>query len=101
MPCKNFLILLYSLLCKKPCILNFKRRKNMRRFLMILALLSLLSVPSLAGEIPTGGAPQPPAGITQTTSETSPGEVLTGGYAEQVSGAALSGLLFVLGFLVV
>ncbi len=71
----------------------------MKRFLMIIALTSVLSVQGLAGEIPTGGAPvpSPPAGIAQTTSETSPGQIPTGGYAEQMSDAALSALLTVLG----
>jgi hypothetical protein len=75
----------------------------MRRFLMVIALTSLLATQGLAGEIPTGGAPipPPPAGITQTTSETSPGQIPTGGYAEQVSDIVLSGLLEVFGLLVV
>jgi hypothetical protein len=75
----------------------------MRRFLMIIALTSLLSIQGLAGEIPTGGEPTPPPpdGITQTTNTTSPGQIPTGGYAEQISDVALSGLLAVLGLLVV
>jgi hypothetical protein len=100
--CNNFLNLLYSLLCKKPCIPNFQRRKSMRRFLMIIALTSLLSAQGLAGQIPTGGAPVPPApgGTAPTTDATSPGEIPTGGYAEQISDVALSGLLAVLGLVV-
>lgn len=73
----------------------------MRRLLMIIALTSLLSVQGLAGEIPTGGAPvpPPPAGIAQTPSETSPGEIPCD-LAEQISEAGLSGLLAVLGLVV-
>ena len=75
----------------------------MRRFLMIIALTCLFSAPGLAGEIPTGGEPYPPPpdGITQATNTTSPSQIPTGGYAEQISDAALSGLLAVLGLLVV
>lgn len=69
----------------------------MNRFVMTVALACILSVSTLAGEVPTGGAPQPPpTGITQTTTETSPGEVPTGGLAEQISDAALFALLAVL-----
>jgi len=75
----------------------------MKRFMMTIAFTCVLSIPASAGLIPTVGAPDPPppAGITQGTSTTSPGEVPTGGYAGQVSDAALSGLLTVLGLLVV
>ncbi|HEV7747053.1 MAG TPA: hypothetical protein VGO56_18810 [Pyrinomonadaceae bacterium] len=73
----------------------------MRRFLMIIALTSLLSVPTLAGEIPTGGAPNPPPPerTTQPTNATSPGEIPCG-FAEQISEAGISGLLAVLGLVV-
>lgn len=75
----------------------------MKRFLVTIALACVLSSSALAGQIPTGGepVPPPPVGTTQTTSETSPGEIPTGGYAEQMSDAALSGLLAVLGLLVI
>jgi hypothetical protein len=75
----------------------------MKRFVMTVALACVLSVSALAGEVPTGGAPDPPApeGTTQTTNETSPGEIPISGYAEQISDAALSGLLAVLGLLAV
>jgi hypothetical protein len=74
----------------------------MKRLLMTIALTCVLSSSALAGEIPSGGVPDPPppAGITQTTSETSPGEIPTVGYADQMSDAALSGLLAVLGLVV-
>jgi hypothetical protein len=72
----------------------------MRRFLMIIALTSQLSVECFAGQIPTCGAPNPtpPEGTTQPTNATSLGEIPTGGFAEQISSAALSALLTVLGF---
>jgi hypothetical protein len=69
----------------------------MKRFFGALALTCLLSASALAGEIPTVGAPQPsPQGIT---SETSPSQIPTVGSAEQISDAALSAILSVLGFL--
>jgi hypothetical protein len=75
----------------------------MKRFVMTVALVCALALTAVAGQVPTGGAPEqpPPAGITQSTGTTSPGEVPTGGYAEQVSEAALSGFLAVLSLLVV
>lgn len=74
----------------------------MKRFMMTMALTCVLAIPASAGLIPTVGAPAPPPppGIAQTTSETSPGQVPTVGYAEQVSDAALSGLLAVLSLVV-
>lgn len=69
----------------------------MKRFFAALALACLLSASALAGEIPTVGAPQPPPqGIT---SETSPGEIPSGGSAEQISDGALSALLTVFGLM--
>ncbi len=75
----------------------------MKRFVMTIALTCALSIPASAGLIPTVGAPDPPppAAIAQETNTTSPGEVPTGGYAEQISDAALFGLLAVLGLLAV
>lgn len=76
----------------------------MKRFVMTVALACVLSVSALAGEVPTGGVPQPqaPDGITQTTtSTTSPGQVPTGGFAQQMSDVALAGLLTVLGLVAV
>ena len=74
----------------------------MKRFLIAITLTCLLSVTALAGDIPISGSPAPPpppSGATQTTTETSTGEIPTSGAAEQVSDAALSALLTVLGFL--
>jgi hypothetical protein len=73
----------------------------MRRFLMTIALSCVLSASALAGEIPTSGVTSPqPSGTIQTTTETSPGEIPCG-FAEQISEAGLSGLLAVVGLLVV
>lgn len=75
----------------------------MKRFVMAVSLVCALALTTLAGQVPTVGAPDPPppAGATQATSEASPGLIPTVGYAEQVSDAALSGLLTVLSLLVV
>ena len=72
----------------------------MKRFVMATALACVVSGSAFAGDMPTGGiAPPPPLSSTQTTTETSPGDIPTSGAAEQVSDAALSALLTVLGFL--
>jgi hypothetical protein len=75
----------------------------MKRFMLTIALTCALAIPASAGLIPTVGAPDPPppAGVAPTTSETSPGQVPTVGFTEQISDAALSGLLAVLDLLVV
>ena len=74
----------------------------MKRFLMTMALACVLSSSALAGDIPSGGSPSPPPqGMTQATDATSPGEMPTAGYAEQLSSDALSALLTVLGLVLV
>ena len=75
----------------------------MKRLLSAIALTCILAVSTLAGDLPTSGVPSPapPAGTTQTTSATTPGDLPTGGYAEQMSDAALSALLTVLGLVAV
>jgi opacity protein-like surface antigen len=74
----------------------------MKRFLMTMALACVLSSSALAGDIPSGGAPSPaPNELTQTTKATSPGEVQTSDWADQLSEGALSALLTVLGLLAV
>ena len=74
----------------------------MKRFLMTVSLTLVLSGSALAGDIPCDAPqPPPPQGMTQATDATSPGEIPTSGYAEQMSDAALSGLLAVLSLLVV
>jgi len=74
----------------------------MKRLLMTIALTCVLSSSVLAGEIPISDVTSPqPSGTIQATNTTSPGEIPTSGYADQMSDAALSGLLAVLGLLVV
>jgi hypothetical protein len=75
----------------------------MKRFVTAIALSVLLSASALAGDVPSVGVPAPgPSGMTQTTTgdiSTVPGDIPSGGLAEQVSDAALSGLLAVFGLL--
>ncbi len=73
----------------------------MKRFLMLLALACVFSSSALAGDIPSVGTPSPPpSGTTQTTIQTTPGEVPTLG-TEEMSDVALSALLAVLSLLAV
>lgn len=67
----------------------------MKRFLMATAIACALSITTLAGEIPSVGAPQPPP--QQTTSPTLLGEIPSDGGARSLSGAAISALLTALG----
>jgi hypothetical protein len=76
----------------------------MKRFFAGIAVVCLLSVPSLAGEIPTVGAPQP----SSTDIQNSPGEIPTegslgdipsGGNPGDIPTMGLSAVLSVLGFL--
>jgi hypothetical protein len=90
-------MLLYVFDVRNLASQNLKGATSMKRFVITVALVCVLSVSALAGEVPTGGAPQPPAGIGRTTSETSQGLIPTVGYMEQMSDAALSSLLVVLG----
>jgi len=65
----------------------------MKRLLITTTMTLVLSGSALAGEIPCGAPqPPPPQGITQATDATSPGDIPCG-LAEQISEAALSGLL--------
>lgn len=81
----------------------------MKRFIGAVALACVFSVPALAGDVPTGGFTSPSPGDVPTggvsspapTGTTSPGDVPTSGFAEQVSEAALSALLSVLGLVAV
>jgi hypothetical protein len=69
----------------------------MKRFLMTLGLACVLSSSAFAGEIPCDvHSPAPLNGTTQTTNPTAPGDIPCG-FAEQISEAALSGLLTVVG----
>jgi hypothetical protein len=72
----------------------------MKRFLMALALTTLLAVSAIAGDVSTSGspAPPPPNGANQTTTSYSPGEVpMVGSVA--LADASLSALLAVFGLL--
>jgi len=66
----------------------------MKRFLVATAIACALSVTTLAGEIPSGGAPQPQP---QATSPTLLGDIPSGGKAQSLSSAAISALLSALG----
>jgi len=69
-----------------------------KRFLTILMLSCILSIPAMAGEIPTSGSPAPASnGTPATTNSTDPGDIQTPGKA--LSSEALSALLSVLSFL--
>jgi hypothetical protein len=73
-----------------------------KRFLMLIALSSLLSSPALAGDIPSVGAPTPSQrGAMSTPNSTSPGDVPTVGRTDQLSLESLSAFLSVLGLLAV
>lgn len=77
----------------------------MKRFLLTIALVSLLSASALAGDLPTSGGPSPSPGDLPTSGNpspaamvtASPGNLPTSGFAERVSDTALSTLLSVLG----
>ena len=74
----------------------------MKRFLIAIALTCVLSSSALAGDIPSDGSAAPkPSGITQTTGETQtpPGDIPSGGKAEELSSDTLSAVLSVLSFL--
>lgn len=73
----------------------------MKRLLMTIALTFVLSCSALAGEIPCDAPAPPPPAPNQITSEDLPGEIPTSGYVEQISDAALSGLLTVLSLVAV
>lgn len=67
----------------------------MKRLLMTVAIACALSVTSIAGEIPSGGAPTPPP--QQTASTAVLGEIPTSGVPLSVSDAALAALITALG----
>ena len=66
----------------------------MKRFVMATAIVCALSVTTLAGDIPSDGAPQPQS---QSTSPTLLGEMPSGDKAQSFSTAAISALLTALG----
>ena len=67
----------------------------MKRFLMAMAIACALSITTLAGDIPSGGLPQPQS--PQTSSPTLLGEIPSGDRSDSVSDAALSAILSALG----
>jgi hypothetical protein len=67
----------------------------MKRLLMATAIACVFSISTLAGDIPSGGAPQPQP--QQTASPTVLGQIPTDGVARSISGAALSAILTALG----
>jgi hypothetical protein len=79
----------------------------MKRFFGTVALACVFSVPALAGDVPTSGVASPApgdvptSGISAAAETSSPGDLPTSGFADQVSDAALSALLSVLGLVAV
>jgi hypothetical protein len=67
----------------------------MKRFLMATAIACAISATTLAGDIPSDGAPKPQS--QQTTSLTPLGDIPSGDMVESMSDAALSALLAALG----
>jgi hypothetical protein len=79
----------------------FKGDYKMKRFLTAMALACFLSVSALAGDVPSDGfTSPPPAGTSQTTSATSPGEIPSDGAVQPVSSAALGLIQALLGLLI-
>ena len=73
----------------------------MKRFVIAIALSSILTSAASAGQIPSVPvAPPPPEEETQTISTTAPGNILTVGYAEQMSGAGLDFIQLLVGVIV-
>lgn len=60
----------------------------MKRFLVAMALASVLSISSLAGEIPTSGLTAPPP--DETATPTAPGDIPSVGFTQEISEAALT-----------
>jgi hypothetical protein len=70
----------------------------MKRFVVVLALLALVSLPASAGEIPTGGiAPPPPPDGIQATNQTAPGEIPTSGSSYEIADTALDLIQMLIG----
>jgi hypothetical protein len=67
----------------------------MKRFFVASAFACVFSISTLAGEIPSDGAPKPQS--QQTTVTADPGDIPTDGQLASVSDAALSALLTALG----
>jgi hypothetical protein len=76
----------------------------MKRFFAAIAFACLLSASTFAGDLPTSGTPSPgdlpTSGSPAPMSTTSSGDLPTGGFADQLSDAALAVVLSVLGVVV-
>jgi len=73
----------------------------MRRFLMAMSLTCVLTGVALAGDIPSVGVPAPPPPCVDCAaiSSPSPGDIPSGGLAEELSNEAWLGLVAALGSL--
>ncbi len=67
----------------------------MKRFFVASAFACVFSISTLAGEIPSDGAPKPQS--QQTTNPTLLGDIPSDGKAQSLSSAAISALLTALG----
>ena len=67
----------------------------MKQFLAVFALACLISIPSFAGEIPSGDAPKPQS--QQPTNPTLLGEIPTSDGPELITNSAFSAVLNALG----
>ena len=73
----------------------------MKRFLAAIAAICVLTVSALAGDIPTLGSSRPAQVETSQTITPAPGDIPSGGIAEQISSEVLNDLLSALTFLTV
>ena len=73
----------------------------MKRFLAAIAVICVLTVSALAGDIPTLGSPQPAPREKSRTITRATGDIPSVPVAEQLSGDALTALLSALTFLTV
>jgi hypothetical protein len=78
----------------------------MKQRFAVIALVCLLSVPTLAGEIPTMGAPEPPPQTSlppavnvpgEIPTDGSPGDIPSGGFVGEIASDGLAAILSVLG----
>lgn len=67
----------------------------MKRFLAAMALASVLSISTFAGEIPTSGITAPPP--DETTNSTAPGDIPNVDFTQQILETALTLIQSVLG----
>lgn len=72
----------------------------MKRFLMTAALTCAVSVPTLAGDIPSDGLTATTPDEPTPTSTTAPGDVPSVGYADETSDAGLNLMQMMVGLIV-